>query len=400
MATVLDLISASLREIGILQPGEVPESGDATDALAALNRYLDEWATQYLTKPELARTTFPITANLGEYLIGLGLTDETEDGFDTTWTGAPDDWTDGSSGTSTVTNDSAVYQAGGHSVKLDGIGGDAVIYRDFTVLSGEEVTVSVWGRATFTSTGFVRVRNLTTTNYLTASGNWQTLPDDIFEADAGVSFVEETLTFTVESAAAVGATACTLRVSFRGENTGNTAWFDTFAISATSGIPIPRPVVVEDVRIVDTSQSPDLELSLTMLTDQAWEAVPQKDLTNTWPTSWYYNPTFPYGTLQFWPIPTSTTLQGAIYVKTQISEFDALSSTVTLPPAYFRALVKNLALDLCPSYGKEPSGLLLKQAADSLASLKRANIKPMDLGFPGGALVGRRRGYDIRSDRW
>jgi len=246
----------------------------------------------------------------------------------------------------------------------------------------------------------VRVRNLTTTNYLTASGNWQTLPDDIFEADAGVSFVEETLTFTVESAAAVGATACTLRVSFRGENTGNTAWFDTFAISATSGIPIPRPVVVEDVRIVDTSQSPDLELSLTMLTDQAWEAVPQKDLTNTWPTSWYYNPTFPYGTLQFWPIPTSTTLQGAIYVKTQISEFDALSSTVTLPPAYFRALVKNLALDLCPSYGKEPSGLLLKQAADSLASLKRANIKPMDLGFPGGALVGRRRGYDIRSDRW
>lgn len=43
MTTALDIIKASLREIGILASSESPESDDAQDALSKLNRMVAAW---------------------------------------------------------------------------------------------------------------------------------------------------------------------------------------------------------------------------------------------------------------------------------------------------------------------------------------------------------------------
>jgi hypothetical protein len=157
-------------------------------------------------------------------------------------------------------------------------------------------------------------------------------------------------------------------------------------------------VYIDDVRLVNTAASPDMETPLRRLTDDDWERIAQKDLTGTQPSAWYYNPTHPYGSLRLWPIPTGSNLQGAIYVPTQVSTFASLDTVVSLPPAYERALVKNLAVELCPSYSRVPNPLLVKQASDSLATLKRANHRPTDMLFENAALIGTARGgFNIRT---
>ena len=403
MTTVRDLCNAAGREIGIFAAGEAMPAQDATDAMATLNRWLDSNAAEPLQIYTITRTQLELQPNASEYLLGQENAGEpTEDGFDTGWTGAPADWTANSSGDGTITNDTTVFQAGGHSVKMVvTASGTNSIHSDFLVRSGDEQTLSVWARASFSSAGFVTVQNLDTGNYLTSAGAWQGVAADVFEADAGGSFVLETLAFDMEDSETVGNVITSVRITLRQADVTASVWFDTFSFTGTTTVPIPRPVelFVGNVRLVDTSLSPPLETPLTMLTEAAWQALPLKTLTNTRPTHWYYNPTFPFGTLTFWPVPTGSDLSAAVYVPTQVPQFTTLDDTVSLPPGYERMIVKNLALELCPSYKVEPSPLLLKQATDAIATVKRANYREQDMSFPPSALIGYPgvRTWDIKS---
>lgn len=115
-----------------------------------------------------------------------------------------------------------------------------------------------------------------------------------------------------------------------------------------------------------------------------------KMLTSTYPQGWYYNPTFPNGTLSFWPIPTGSGLKAAIYVPTQLVAFTDLGQEALLFPGYENMIVKNLALDLCPSYNRKPHPVLVGNAKESKAAVKRANTRTTEMTFPAGSLVGSR----------
>ena len=142
-----------------------------------------------------------------------------------------------------------------------------------------------------------------------------------------------------------------------------------------------RPTYIQHVNFIDTSPAPDVEIQLAPLTDDEWSRVSLKALTSTLPTSWYYNPTYPTGTLELWPVPTSSTLQGAIYAPTAATQFAATSTSVSLPPGYERMIVKNLALEVAAKFGAVPSPGIIQAAADAMATIKRANIRESDLGF-------------------
>ena len=180
----------------------------------------------------------------------------------------------------------------------------------------------------------------------------------------------------------------------------------TWTISATQNytvgtggtVNVVRPVYLDHVNLIDTSTDPDQETPLTPLTDDGWAAITQKAATSTQPTNWYYNPTFPLGTLSLWPIPSSATLQGALYAPQQTSEFTSLDEVISLPPGYRRMLVKNLARDLAPSYGRPVHPELKEEAIESKATVKRNNYRPSDLSFD-AAVLGGNGGYDIMTDR-
>ena len=128
-----------------------------------------------------------------------------------------------------------------------------------------------------------------------------------------------------------------------------------YTIGSGGDVSIARPIYIDHVNFVDSTPDPDIEYQLSHLTEDAWSRVPQKALTSTLPTAWYYDAAYPLGTLSFRPTPTSSTLTGIIYAPTAVAEFSALATSVALPPGYRRMLLKNLALNLAPSFEREPS---------------------------------------------
>jgi hypothetical protein len=171
-----------------------------------------------------------------------------------------------------------------------------------------------------------------------------------------------------------------------------------YTVGAGGTVNVVRPVYLDHVNLIDTSTDPDQETPLTPLTDDAWAAITQKAATSTQPSNWYYNPTFPLGTLSLWPVPTSATLQGALYAPQHVSEFTSLDEVISLPPGYRRMLIKNLARDLAPSYDRPVHPELKEEAIESKATVKRNNLRLMDLSFD-AAVLGNSTAFDIYTGR-
>src|ERR1035437_5549262 len=72
--TVQDIILAQLRLIGVIDPGDTPDADMINDAVQANNIMLDSWSAQRLMIRALIQESFPLTANVGQYTIGIGQT--------------------------------------------------------------------------------------------------------------------------------------------------------------------------------------------------------------------------------------------------------------------------------------------------------------------------------------
>jgi len=116
-----------------------------------------------------------------------------------------------------------------------------------------------------------------------------------------------------------------------------------------------------------------------------------------WPTKWYYNNAFASGlaTLYLFPIPTSTTLTGAMYYPAPLTQFATFTETLVLPPGYQRMMIKDLAVEIAPAFNVQPSPLLMRQAMDARGVVKRGNVQMRDLSFDAGVLLGHGGDYSI-----
>ena len=59
-----------------------------------------------------------------------------------------------------------------------------------------------------------------------------------------------------------------------------------------------------------------------------------------------------------------------------LSTLAALTTSLSLPPGYERALRYALALELAPEYGRQVSEIVMAAAVESKAAIKRMNIAP------------------------
>ena len=169
-----------------------------------------------------------------------------------------------------------------------------------------------------------------------------------------------------------------------------------YTVGLGGTVNIPRPVFVQSVHVRDTAATIPTEEPLICLTDDAYALLPSKTQTATDPIYYYHNPTYPLATLTLWPVPTSATLQGVIYAPAAVAEFTDLNTLLALPPGYRRMLVKNLALEMAPSYTRPVTPVLAEHAIDSKAAVKRMNHRTADLSIESGALVQGGPAYDIR----
>jgi hypothetical protein len=161
----------------------------------------------------------------------------------------------------------------------------------------------------------------------------------------------------------------------------------------------PRPDFVESVALLLTSSTPETEIPMSELTEAAYQAIAQKDLANSQPTLWRYEPTMPCGTFTVWPIPDTSANPLIVYAAEALQQFVGLTTTYILAPGYTRALRYNLAKELATEYGRQLPPDIASAAAESLSDIKRLNTSMVDLGMDSGLLpVSGRYSYNVNTD--
>jgi hypothetical protein len=145
-----------------------------------------------------------------------------------------------------------------------------------------------------------------------------------------------------------------------------------------------------------------VEIPRTVITDDGYQAIQIKTLTNAQFTNVYYNPTFPLGTVFLWPCPNTAENQLVLYLQNAFSGFANLTTNYEYPdlPGYAEALEYNLAVRLAAPYGRSIAELpdVVDFARTSLGLIKRANTRLVDLPTDASLLAWNRRGgYNINT---
>lgn len=175
-----------------------------------------------------------------------------------------------------------------------------------------------------------------------------------------------------------------------------------YAVGTGQVVNRARPDIINSVKFQDTSTSPVVEYqTLQPLTDEAYSNIVLKTQTAPLPIYYYWKPEYPYAKIWFWPVPTSTTLQGVLYAPTAITQFTSTTDSFDLPPGYRMLLTLWLAMELT-NYFKEagiPQGLP-QALANAKAVVERINTRMLDMSVDTGALVQGAQSilYSIYSD--
>jgi hypothetical protein len=160
----------------------------------------------------------------------------------------------------------------------------------------------------------------------------------------------------------------------------------------------PRPVRIDRASIVSlTNPAQPLELPIDYVTDQEWQLeYPVKVIPTTLPLAVYDDQNFPLRNLSYWPIPT-VAVKTRLYVWTALNSFPDLTTDITFPPAYSRALRYNLAQELAPEYGLPMSAEAAAAAVQSKSVVRLLNV-PEISSYCDPALSGDPGHYNFYSD--
>jgi len=143
-----------------------------------------------------------------------------------------------------------------------------------------------------------------------------------------------------------------------------------YTIGASGTINVTRPQRIESAYIDDNNSS----WPLAMVNNEQYGRIWQKTTESSYPSYLYYESSFPLGTIKLWPVPSSAnTLNLNVY--NQIDAFASTATTISLPPGYERMIDYNLAVEIAPEYGVEPSPTIQNIAIDSKSRIKILNSK-------------------------
>lgn len=155
-----------------------------------------------------------------------------------------------------------------------------------------------------------------------------------------------------------------------------------------------RPVIVDDASYFLDSNG--LSYGVSLINQQQYNAIALKTATSPIPQVLFVDAAFPDVTLTVYPVPTQALTWHLVSI-TELSQPATLATVLAFPPGYRRAFRYNLACELAPEFGVEPSPTVSRISVASKRDLKRIN-NPMDvLSLPAG-LAGETARYNIYSD--
>ena len=167
-----------------------------------------------------------------------------------------------------------------------------------------------------------------------------------------------------------------------------------YTVGASANFDMDRPVQINSMYVTYQGVS----FQVFQVNQDEYNLITLKGMTQILPRFFLYVNDSPMGHLTLWPIPQAV-MSLTIAVNRLITDIPTLATQISVPPGYRKCLRANLAVELCPEYGREPSQTLAKMAQASKADVKRANVvsvvaeyDPFLLNAPGG-LAGFLSGY-------
>lgn len=153
-----------------------------------------------------------------------------------------------------------------------------------------------------------------------------------------------------------------------------------------------RPILVDDATYFK-DPSTGVSYGIKLINQQQYNGIALKTVRSTYPQVMWVNMTYPDVEMYIYPVPTRV-LEFHIVSVEQLSRPAILATNLTFPPGYLRAFRYNLACELAPEFGVEPSRQVQRIAMTSKRNLKRIN-NPDDLMSIPYPIVGNRQRYNI-----
>lgn len=151
---------------------------------------------------------------------------------------------------------------------------------------------------------------------------------------------------------------------------------DTITYTVPGNIPMARPLRFRSGFTRANSQNANLDYTFTFTDFDNYKRELLKNVQGPWPYIAAYQPTFPYGTVYVYPAPGSN-YTAHIFSDLILTDYPLITSAYSLPQGYKRALIKLLALELAPIFGKTPSPQLISQAKEAKKLLQGTNSTPV-----------------------
>jgi hypothetical protein len=153
-----------------------------------------------------------------------------------------------------------------------------------------------------------------------------------------------------------------------------------------------RPVLLDDATYY-RDPGTNVSFGIKFINQQQYNGIAVKTVTSTYPQVIFVNMTFPDVTMTIYPRPTRDLEWHFISVQ-ELDNPATLATNLFFPPGYLRAFTYNLAMEIAPEFGVEPSPQVQRIAMTSKRNLKRIN-NPDDVMSMPYAIVANRQRFNI-----
>ena len=158
-----------------------------------------------------------------------------------------------------------------------------------------------------------------------------------------------------------------------------------------------RPIEIDDATYFKDPSS-GLSFGVKLINQQQYDGIAFKTVTSTYPQVMWVNNTFPDMEMTVYPVPIKALEWHIISVET-LTEVSSVATDIYFPRGYLRAFRYNLACELAPEFGVEPSPQVQRIAMSSKRNIKRINF-PGDLMAIPYPIVATRQRYNIYANNF
>lgn len=152
-----------------------------------------------------------------------------------------------------------------------------------------------------------------------------------------------------------------------------------------------RPILLDDSTYYVGNNG--VSYGIKFINQQQYDGIAVKTVTSTFPQVIFVNNSFPNIDMFVYPKPTQDLTWHFISVE-ELTQPATLATNLTFPPGYLRAFTYNLAMEIAPEFGVEPSPQVQRIAMTSKRNLKRIN-NPDDVMSMPYAIVATRQRFNV-----